>query len=1059
MIPPEPQRTNQSLQQEISRMAELFENTRINYQVLDENGTICYVNEPWLGSLGYTKDKVIGMPFHEFLTKGSKEVFHMRFRECRETGIPEDVELELVCADGSEIIASYSCFCHQEGDSEAERYHCTFQNNTRLRATEQALKISEAKYERIFRSFQDVYYQADEESRITLISPSVEKLGGYKPEELIGRSVGDFFRSPEERALFRSRLFTQGSVEDYDLKLRKKDGSYLDASLTAQLVRDKDGRVLLVEGILRDISRRKSYESRIASYNSRLNDITENLPVVLFQVSLQGRRFQLEYVSNNVHEQLGFTREEIMNDPGLLAPVVSSRIRSRIEKVFTGALSEKRTSEIEYPLKKCDGTTGWSRVRVAPRENGEGEKILTGISIDITEEVALRRKITEQELQLRALYQFSNVGIATMSLKGVITSINPAVQEITGFSEEEIVGKHFKDVRVFYKKDLPFYLKLFAEAVAGRVPDKGVVFQYRSKSGESRWAEAFLNLIREGRKIKGFQGVFIDVTDRILLQQSEKEKQRDRDFLFSSAVGLLKVESEDELFKFLGRQIRKLVPESIININSINEDQSELTVQSVTGLAGPIRSSVLKLFGSRFNGMKFSVTPDTFSYSRHGKLVSIHNTLYDVTIGQVPRKICEQVEKVIRLREIYEISIGVGDQIMGGCAIFLCGNQQIQNQHLIENLCRQVTAALIRIRAREELVKKEELYRSLAENAQDFILRVGEHSEVLYANQAFQSTFDLELEEMLGNPLGQFGFPPSIYNLLYEGMQKTIDSEIPQCCDIVMILGHKPRFLEWRMFPEKRKEYEEKSVIIFIRDRTDMQKIEATVQDNAESRNRIFRLIGHDLKVPFNGILGFLDLLTTKYEELSDEMKKKYIQYIKESSNDLYGLLNSLQEWSKNVELEQHFNPAFFEVRPMTEAATDLFKLKILEKKLEINNTIPPNALVKADYNMIASAIRNLLSNAIKFSSMEGRIDLLFEEQKEFAVITIRDYGQGISEEGIQKLLNPEESFSTEGTMGETGTGFGFRFATEFIRRNDGWIRVESKPGEGCRVDIGLKIL
>jgi PAS domain S-box-containing protein len=765
---------------------------------------------------------------------------------------------------------------------------------------------------------------------------------------------------------------------------------------------------------------------------------------------------EVTYISPNVEEKIGMAADSIIDAPQSVIKNISKEDRKRIGTELANALKEKRIAQIEYEIKTDKGIRYWSRSRLSHRRIGKEEIIWTGISTDITEEVSMKNKVIEQKEHLKTLFEFASVGIATMSLNGVITAVNPAVSKITGYAKDEITGKHFKNIDIFYRKDLSFFLKLFNDAVRGKITEEKVVFEWKHKSGEKRWAEAYLNIVRNEGKVIGFQGVFMDATHRILFQQAELDKQRDTEFLFNAAAKLLTIDSEEKLFSFLTEQLKKLLPGIIINLNSIDDESRFLRVEAVKGVSGKIRSMILRLFDQNLVGRIFEVDYNTFDYAIHGKLLKVHDNLYDLALHQVPEKICMQIEKLIKLEEIYEISLGVGDKIMGGSVIFITKGQRIGNTSLIEILFRQASQALLRLRTRHRLTNSEELYRSLAENAGDLIMRVDEQMKPIYANQAFLKTFRFRPEEIIQKDLRHLGFPGTIHDLIESTIQITISNRKPQTCDIVINLGDKPIFYEWRMFPEYDEKKQVLSILVFVRDITGRKENEARLQENIEYKNRILALISHDLKNPFNSILGFLDLLKTEYSTLSDELKMNYINIIFESSTNLHNLLDSLQDWSHRFQ-EQSINPVYFDLQEMINRTMDVLQAQIQEKELIVYNSIPTGTIIKADYNMIYAAIRNILSNACKYSHKEGSITIHGQKQEDRIVINIKDDGVGMSEVEIQKLNNLEERFTKYGTMDEKGSGLGFRLANELIELNDGKLTLKSRPGKGCTVSIALK--
>ena len=146
----------------------------------------------------------------------------------------------------------------------------TVRDITEQKQTEEALRLSEEKYRNIYENVADVIYQTDNQSQLTSISPSIEKRGGYRPEELIGRSVREFFVFPDQYEELDALMMKHGSVNDFEALLQKKDGTRVFASITSHIIFDENGQGVATEGVLRDITERKQAEERIKQMNAEL---------------------------------------------------------------------------------------------------------------------------------------------------------------------------------------------------------------------------------------------------------------------------------------------------------------------------------------------------------------------------------------------------------------------------------------------------------------------------------------------------------------------------------------------------------------------------------------------------------------------------------------------------------------------------------------------------------------------------------------------------------------------------------------------------------------------
>lgn len=141
----------------------------------------------------------------------------------------------------------------------------------RIKAEEQ-LRVSEERYRMIYENMVDVIYQTDYHGVITAISPSVTQQAGYLPEELIGKHASLFYPFPEDLSTLNALIVSRGSVNDYEARIKTKEGEVVYISITVRTIFDKDGTPIGTEGIMRNIHRRKQVEDRILRMNSELEE-------------------------------------------------------------------------------------------------------------------------------------------------------------------------------------------------------------------------------------------------------------------------------------------------------------------------------------------------------------------------------------------------------------------------------------------------------------------------------------------------------------------------------------------------------------------------------------------------------------------------------------------------------------------------------------------------------------------------------------------------------------------------------------------------------------------
>jgi len=214
------------------------------------------------------------------------------------------------------------------------------------------------------------------------------------------------------------------------------------------------------------------------------------------------------------------------------------------------------------------------------------------------------------------------------------------------------------------------------------------------------------------------------------------------------------------------------------------------------------------------------------------------------------------------------------------------------------------------------------------------------------------------------------------------------------------------------------------------------------------TKDKFFSIIAHDLKNPFNSILGFSELLMDEFKELTEEKRLEFIKAIHDSSRRIYILLENLLEWASTQTGHIRFKPEVIDLEEVFDVNYALIKNKFEEKEIRFVKDFQDNTKIFADYNMISTVIRNVMGNAVKFTE-KGVIKATIRQLKNYLEISISDSGVGIPEKMMAGIFEIDHKKSTAGTRGENGSGLGLLICKEFIQINGGEISVKSKEGAG----------
>jgi signal transduction histidine kinase len=224
------------------------------------------------------------------------------------------------------------------------------------------------------------------------------------------------------------------------------------------------------------------------------------------------------------------------------------------------------------------------------------------------------------------------------------------------------------------------------------------------------------------------------------------------------------------------------------------------------------------------------------------------------------------------------------------------------------------------------------------------------------------------------------------------------------------------------------------------------------------TKDRLFSIIAHDLRSPFNTILGFSDLLIESVDKEDINQISNYARFVHDASLQVFNLLENLLCWARSQTNEIKYNPTNTDLDEIVHDNLDLLKESFLKKELKVVTDGYENYPVFVDLDMLRTILRNLLINAIKFTPKGGVISLKTEKLGNLVKLSVIDNGVGISKEDLQLLTIAGEQRNTKGTDGEFGSGLGLVLCNEFIIRNNGRLVIESEPGKGSTFSVLLPI-
>lgn len=255
-----------------------------------------------------------------------------------------------------------------------------------------------------------------------------------------------------------------------------------------------------------------------------------------------------------------------------------------------------------------------------------------------------------------------------------------------------------------------------------------------------------------------------------------------------------------------------------------------------------------------------------------------------------------------------------------------------------------------------------------------------------------------------------------------------------------------------------------KVFIELYQQRQALQKANLTLTRLNADKDKFFSIIAHDLRGPFNALLGNAQLLAASPEYLKPDEFQEMSQSIYRSAKAVYQLLDSLLIWAQLQQVGgMQCQPEPIELKGLAEETLAVFEQIATQKEIVLSSIIPASYRVQADRLMLETIIRNLVGNALKFTPRGGRVTVTgkngLEGQAGWVKVSVQDTGVGMNQADIARLFRLDTSHSTPGTEKEKGSGLGLIICQEMVERNGGQIWVESEVGQGTTVEFTVPML
>jgi PAS domain S-box-containing protein len=885
--------------------------------------------------------------------------------------------------------------------------------SNRQKNTYKKLFIQEKQLREQFEEFKTTLYSigdgviiTDKNGKIKNMNHASEELTGWNESEVKGREVKDIFNIINEvtRARIEDPIYKVLSMgiltglANHTL-LISRNGKEIPIVDSAAPIKSETGEILGVVLVFRDQSIERITQKAIEESRRRFLSLFTNLNegVALYELVMNRDNQPVNYriidVNPQFEKMLGVNRLEISGK--LATEVYNTNVAPYLETYCNVALTNKPYNfEVYY-----ESMDKYFNISAVPWLNNGFASIIT----DITGRKLAEQALTESEERFRAVYDASPSAIVISNIEsGKLIEINNACEKLFGYTRDEVLGISTFELGIWINN-------LDRKTMTDAIKSKG-----------------FYNNLEINFKTKNNSIINCLISGRIIFIKNEK-------LMLTILHDITDIQNAAQAIKESEERFRKIFEE---------HSAVQLLIDGGTGTIIDANKAALEYYGWAKDELL-------------GMNINEINTLS-------PGIVKEKIDSVKQLKkDRFEFCHRLKDGSIRDVEVF-SSRVDIGGIEYLYSIIHDITDRKV---VEESLIKEKELLQALLDNIPDTIYFKDKNSKFTRINKAQAKVLGISKPEDAAGKSDFDFFENKHAEEAYEDEQKIIKSKIPLIAKLekLRIAGGKYRWFTATKVPIIDSKGNCTGLVGLSRDITSvklneekLEKYSQRLKELNAGKNKLFSIIAHDLRSPFNPLLGISEVLVNDFDALSREELIDYCQTIYHSLNNIYTLLDNLLNWSRLQIGQMKFMPENINLYEKTENAIILLSGNAKLKDITLLNETVKDIYVTADPIMLQSILQNLIGNSIKFTNKGGLIKIFSEiVSKDVIQVTVSDNGLGMTKEQIQSLFDLTAA-STLGTNGEKGTGLGLLICKEIIEQNGGTISVKSEPGKGTDISFTM---
>ena len=1007
-----------------------------------EDGKYHDVNSVFIKDTGYSKEEIVGKSSEDLnifsdnkerdrivnQVKSDGQIYGVQcnFRLKNGEILPCLISINIISINGAMFLLS------------------TIQDISEITKTREALKMSEERFKAIAEvSPVGMGVLEEEDGSFLYINPAYEQFFGYDRDELLTRKAPDIYWNEAEREKMFELLKRNNFVSNYEVMLKRKNGSSFWSMSSIRRINFMNKSALL--GTFIDISERKKAEDSLRKSEQRLKSHIENSPLAVIE---WGADFVVTKWSDEAEHIFGWDRTEVIglriDKLNMIFEEDIPIVEKTMDRLSGGkelkVVSENRNYTKTREIRNCI----WYN-SVLLDEQRQMSSVMSLVE-DVTEVRRVEKLLKESEEKLWSVLNATQESIYMFDRNGIITMSNTiGMDRMNITAEDKLIGHHFSE----------FMSPVTAgksQAKLDEVFSTGKPMEFEDERGDRLYNHNFFPVFKDD-KVSYVVTYSTDITNRKIAEANLKESEdRFRTIAESLPVLIAIYDIEESNFSFVNESFEKAFginngdlrdrklreyffdPHDRMELGDILKEKGkaynkELRVNKSDGTSFWIMTSIRKIMFMNEQAYLTASINITETKKTHEELLRLNRTLN--AKSKSSQAMMHSKNEFIFLHDVCKIII----EDCGHTMAWVGYAQDDQQKTVKPVACFGADDVYI------EQVKVTWSDTERGRGPSGTVIRTGKPA--LCKNILTDPSFKPWREAALGRgyasllslPLILEGKPFGSISIYSKEPDPFSASEINLLSDLADDLAYGISYI--------RLEESERATASLIKEN------EAKLKELIATKDKFFNIVAHDLKNPFTSLLGSSELLFENINDLNKTGIRDLASILNDSAKSGYSILQNLLDWSRSQTGILKINPENVNLRNLINENLSTLQLHAANKEIKMHNMVNKDIFVYSDKNMINTILRNLLSNALKFTRKSGKVIVSTSVSRKEIIISVKDDGIGIPKEKIESLFNIEVKNSMPGTENEQGTGLGLKLSKEFVEKLNGRIWVESTENKG----------